>query len=174
MAGGWLPAAEARFVRLHRPQPSNQVGLVTQPSLRVEPTQSKDLGPCPCCGNVTRRVWGYVHALGATEAAYFVEWVPGGVDHHGANFDLIIGPWGDGARSSDRVAVSLAFRRTPTGPEFMVIDAADREIGRSELVGSAPGRDEVLAGPLATRAFAIVDAVWLQDVRISELIKDAA
>ena len=142
--------------------------------LVVEPTLSKDLGPCPCCGNVTRRVWGYVHNAGVTEAAYFVEWVPGSVDRHGANFDLIVGRWGEGASSRDRVAVCLAFRRVPAGPEFMIIDAASREVSRSELVGHSPKREEVLASPLAERAFALVDAIWVQDSRIGELVNDAA
>ena len=147
---------------------------MTEPQLRVQPTGSKDLERCKCCGNVTRRVWGYVHRGETREAAYFVEWIPGSVDLHGAYFDLIVGRWGDGAEPSDRVAVSLAFRRVPDGPEFMVVDAADRDIARSELVGRSPGHEEVLAGPLAKRAFAIVDAVWLQDERIGELVRDAA
>jgi hypothetical protein len=56
----------------------------------------------------------------------------------------------------------------------MVIDAGGREIARSELVGRVPAPDEILAGPLAPLAFAIVDAVWLQDARIGELVRDAA
>jgi len=147
---------------------------VTEAQLRIQQTGSKDLGPCECCGNVTRRVWGYVHRGATTEAAYFVEWISGSVDRHGAHFDLIIGQWGDAAKPSDRVAVSLAFRRIPAGPEFMVIDAGDRDFASSELVGRCPSREEVLAGPLAAIAFAIVDAVWLQDERIGELIRDAA
>ena len=147
---------------------------MTEAQLRVQQTGSKDLGPCDCCGNVTRRVWGYVHRGEATEAAYFVQWVPGSVGRHGAYFDLIIGQWGDAAKPSDRVAVSLAFRRNPAGPEFMVIGARDREFASSDLVGRSPSREEVLAGPLAATAFAIVDAVWLQDERIGELIRDAA
>src|SRR5262245_54709615 len=137
--------------------------------LQVEPTGAKDLGPCECCGNVTRRVWGLVHRGEPTEAVYFVQWTAGSVVKHGANFDLVIGKWGDGATRSDRVAVSLAFRQTPDGPQFMVIDAADRDVAESDLAGRALRRDEVLGSPLAKRAFEIVDAVWLQDSRISEL-----
>ena len=141
--------------------------------LQVEPTEAKDLGPCECCGNITRRVWGFVHRGDPTEAAYFVQWTPGSVLKHGAHFDLILGRWGDGATRSDRVAISLAFRQTPDGPQFMVIDAADRYVADSDLVGRALRRDEALDSPFAKRAFEIVDAVWLQDPRISELTTDS-
>src|SRR5258707_7334359 len=138
------------------------------PSLQVEPTDAKDIGPCACCGNMTRRIWGFVHRGQATAAAYFVQWTPGAVERHGAHFDLIIGRWGDSARKSERVAASLAFQRTPSGSSFMVINASDREVARSDLVGRALSRDEVLGGPLAKEAFEIVDAIWLHDPRISE------
>ena len=32
-------------------------------SLHVEPTGSRDSGPCECCGANTRRVWGFVHGI---------------------------------------------------------------------------------------------------------------
>jgi hypothetical protein len=142
--------------------------------LQVEPTDAKDIGPCECCGSMTRRVWGFVHRGEATEAAYFVQWTTGAVERHGAHFDLIIGSWGDSAGRSDRIATSLAFRRTPNGPSFMVIDADDRDVAKSDLVGRALRREDVLGGPIAQQAFDIVDAIWLHDPRISELTADAA
>ena len=62
--------------------------------LTVEATDSNNFGPCECCGNDSRRVWGWVHSPTATVAAYFVHWTLGRVFDHGANFDLIIGAWG--------------------------------------------------------------------------------
>ena len=59
----------------------------------VEAENERTAGPCPCCGNMTRRVWGYVSQGDVTVAAYFVEWTPGHQDR-AANFDLIIGAWG--------------------------------------------------------------------------------
>ena len=142
-------------------------------SLQVEPTKAKDLDRCDCCGNVTRRVWGFLHRGESTEAAYFVEWIPGSVALHGAHWDFMIGRWDEDATPADRVAVSLAFRRVPNGPEFMVIDSSGRFVARSKLIGRALGRDEVLAGPYAQLAYDLADAVWLQDPRIRELTEDA-
>ncbi len=147
---------------------------MTGNELTIEPTGAKDLGPCACCSNATRRVWGFAHRGDTPEAAYFVEWVAGAVLRHGANFDLILDAWSDGTTASDRAAVALEFRQTERGPEFMVIDAEGRPPASSELVGRALGRVEVLETPMAARAFAIVDAIWVQDNRIGELQVSAA
>ena len=137
--------------------------------LRVEFAGAQDFGPCECCQHNTRRVWGYVHSAGRAEAAYFVHWTLGGVRDHGANFDLIVGRWGEGAERSDRVAIALEFRVLDNGPSFMVIDAEHREFSHSDLVGRALARDEVIGTPLARHVFDIVDAIWLQDERIVEI-----
>ena len=145
---------------------------MVQLPLQVEPTGSRDLGPCPCCKNITRRVWGIVHRGTATEAAYFVQWTVGGVLRHGAHVDLVLGRWGADATAADRFAVSLEYRRTPSAPEFMVIDATDRDVAR-HLVSRAMTRNQVIGGPIAQQAFEIIDAIWLTDPRIGELA-DAA
>ena len=93
---------------------------------------------------------------------------------HGATFDLILGKWGEGATPSDRVAVSLRFRRIETGPSFMVADAADRPTGRGGLAGVALARNQVLGSRWEREAYDVVDAVWLKDTRISEIATDAA
>ena len=96
--------------------------------LQVEPTGSSDYGPCKCCGNNSRRVWGFIHAAEATFAAYFVHWTLDRVADHGANFDLIIGKWGDGASKADRSLVALLYRLFEGKPQFMVIDAEGRTL----------------------------------------------
>jgi hypothetical protein len=141
--------------------------------LSIEPIGSADLGPCACCGSLTRRVWGYAYRGDFTEAAYFVEWTPGSVRKHGAMFDLIIGRWGDESIAADRFAVSLALRWTERGPEFMVVDALDRSVAKSALVGRALDRASALETTIAQHAFSLVDAVWVNDRRIEELVSDA-
>ena len=137
----------------------------------IEPGSSHDT-TCTCCHQQSRTVSGFVYGADTT-AVYFVQWTLGGVDTHGAHFDLIIGKWGDGAKVSDRAAVALEFRRTEQGPSFMVIDASGRPAGRSSLVGSALARAAVIGTPLAKVAFDIVDAVWIQDSRIREIVGHA-
>ena len=123
---------------------------------------------CDCCGGATRALNGYVSdELGAV-ATYMVQWTDGHVVANGANFDLIVGEWG-GAPASQRVAVSLEYRQMESGPGFAIIDAPDRAISMSPLVGEALSRSDVVGTKLADEVFAIIDAIWLQDERIRDL-----
>ena len=141
--------------------------------LRVEPTSQNDFGPCECCGAISRTAWGWVHEGPRTLAAYYVQWKLGQVARHGAYFDFIVGPWGEGADASTRVAVCLRFRRGPQGPSFMVVDATDRPTTRGPLAARPLLRDEVVDTPFAKRVYAMVDALWLQDARIREVSGNA-
>jgi hypothetical protein len=136
--------------------------------LRVH-AESSSRGHCDCYGSETSTVWGFVSTPEATVAAYYVQWTVGAVPSHGANFDLIIGAWGDEASANDRVAVALALRYIDANPQLMVIDAKQRPVAASSLVGSALARDDVIGTPLAKKAFDLVDAIWLQDDRITEV-----
>ena len=97
----------------------------------------REFESCECCGQNSRTVWGLARRDGGAHAAYFVHWTLGKVPGDGAHFDLIFGRWGDDATQADRYAVSLEYRRTEQGPAFMVIDAPERPIAHSELVGRA-------------------------------------
>jgi hypothetical protein len=138
----------------------------------IEPEGSRETGRCECCGNFSRIVWGLAKRHRHPFAAYGVHWTLGKVPEHGANFDLIIGKWGDRASAVDRCAVSLVYRLASNGPGFMVIDAAGRDIAESELVGRALKREEVIGQPISHDVFALCDAVLAQDDRIAELLGD--
>ena len=137
--------------------------------IQIEPDGSNDAGPCSCCGDMSRVVWGYAHDGEATVAAYFVHWTPGAVESHGANFDLVLGRWGADSDARHRFLVALEFRVTEDGPSFMVIDSAGRDSDNPELVGRALSREQVIGTPTADLAFAVVDAIWLQDQRIADV-----
>ena len=47
------------------------------PERAIEIGGSKDFGPCDCCGNASRTVWGYISRGGDAEAVYFVQWTMG-------------------------------------------------------------------------------------------------
>jgi hypothetical protein len=138
--------------------------------ITIEPTGTNDTGVCDCCGNSSRCVWGWARADKRCLAAYFIHWTPGHVPDQGAHIDLILGEWGEAATSERRIALTIAYRLSDTGPSMMVIDADGRDISQSSLVGKALRRYEVIGTPLAQEAFAIVDAVLAQDRRIAELL----
>ena len=82
--------------------------------LEYDEVNQSEFGPCPDCGERTKRVWGYVYRLDAAIATYFVEWTPAHPQRD-AVFDLIIGTWGDGSTPNDRQAVSVAFKVLDSG-----------------------------------------------------------
>ena len=129
--------------------------MSNESALTIQPSGEKAFGPCDCCGEMTKRVWGFVYDSKAALAAYFVEWTPG---HEGssANFDLIVGTWGDDTNNSARRAVSLEFRRLETGPAFMVIDAGTRTVANNPLISAALNREEVIGTETAALAFSVL------------------
>ena len=139
-------------------------------NITVEPTGSKDMGICPCCGRSSRRVWGQALSGGETLAAYYVHWTLGHVPDQGANIDLILGNWGEGTAPEERKAVALAYRLLDSGLSMMVIDANTRPFSSSTLIGQALHRDDVVGTAIAHDAFAVVDAILEQDERKAELL----
>lgn len=125
-------------------------------------------GHCDCCGNTSRTIWGNVYQDKIEMiACYYVQWTinqPFSV--HPANVDLIIGRWGDDSTAEERCAVSLVYFEEDERPGVMVIDAAQRPVSASTLVGAAMTREDVVGTPFASVAFAIFDAVIAQDKRL--------
>ncbi|MGE3808244.1 MAG: hypothetical protein AB7K24_26585 [Gemmataceae bacterium] len=138
------------------------------PKYQIKPSGNGDVRPCDCCGLDSLTVWGLVYRHEAAHAAYYVHWTPGRLEH-GARFDLVLGDWTDDAQVKERTAVSLQYRLYPNGPEFSVIDSGERRIADRAVIGRFMLRKEVLGQPIADDVFQIVDAIWLQDRRISEL-----
>jgi hypothetical protein len=150
-------------------QASNRKLDAAKSAFSIEESGSNDHGPCECCGNNSRTVWGFVHQGGRTVAAYFVQWTLTRIQDHGANFDLVVGEWGDETSPTDRQVVAVELRIIDGGPQFMVIDAADRQAAMSEnLAASSLRRDQVIGTPLAAEVFAMLDAIWLGDSRLAE------
>ncbi|ABD06651.1 hypothetical protein RPB_1943 [Rhodopseudomonas palustris HaA2] len=140
-------------------------------ALIVTPEGDHVTGRCACCGRVSRCVWGTVSTDDAGLAAYYVHWSVGHVAEVGADLDLIIGRWGDGTSAADRCVVRLHHVVNPDG--VMVQDAAIRG-GLDRLVTRTLLRAEVIGTPLAAEAFAIYDAIIVQDARLAELRGTAA
>jgi len=137
--------------------------------LTLEIGGTNDFGPCSCCGNNSRTVWGSLHDSGTQIASYFVHWTLGRLDH-GANFDLVIGPWGDNSTAAERAIAAVSFRQTETGPGFMIIDAESRPIAkRGVLAKMVLRREQVVGTPMAKAVFELLDLIWLKDLRIREL-----
>ena len=99
-----------------------------------------------------------------------MHWTVGHLAFPGANIDLIMGAWGDGTVASDRFVVSLLRRVQPDGSfPVMVIDADERAKRLENLAASGLLRSQVIGSPLALFVFSIIDAIDVQDDRLSML-----
>jgi hypothetical protein len=137
--------------------------------LRIEfaPEQEREFGSCPCCGEMTRRVWGYVYDCESSTAAYFVEWTPGHARE--ANVDLIIGTWGNDTSAVNRASVAVEYKLLETGPAFRLIDARTRRYADGKLASRALSREEASTDENRDRIFAILDAIYIGDPRLGDL-----
>ena len=138
--------------------------------LTVVLDQTFDPTPCECCGKTTRGVSGWIEDSDKTLAAYLIHWTQSSKEHD-ANFDLIFGKWGAEATPNDRSVASFAYR--PSENSFMVVDSRTRPAGQCNQVALFPlTRDEIVGTPLASYLFGLLDAVWLQDPRITDIRSD--
>ena len=122
---------------------------------------------CPCCGRLSRTIFGEVRDPAGDAVAYICQWTVDGPDHD-ANIDLVMGAWGNGTTADERALVSLLYRRSESS--FMVIDAAPRLEKVSGLASAALALNEVIGTWIAQSAFLVVDVVWDDDPRIADLL----
>src|ERR1700723_586420 len=117
--------------------------------LTIEPDGSNDFGPCKCCGNMSRTVWGYIRREDEIVSLYYVHWTPGKLDR-GARVELIIGQWGDNSSADERSAVAIACRVHEGEPQFMIRDAEEKQ---DELASHALRRDQIVGTPMSAEIF---------------------
>lgn len=126
---------------------------------------NESTGNCDCCGKQSKTIWGDLTDSYGAKAVYFVQWTvdePG----HMPNFDMVIGPWGDGTSPADRVLVSLLYQPRPGGGAFMLANGKGRRADDRSLCDRALERADVIGTPLANQVFSLVDSLWLTEPRI--------
>jgi hypothetical protein len=128
-----------------------------------------EYGPCECCGDMSRLASGLVRLDDEPYAAYQVHWTTNQVNHHGAEFYVVLGRWGDGTTAADRFAIAIHFFIESERFGFMIVDADQTNIASHPLVGRALQRESVIGTPLANEVFNLVDAIWLEDGNIAEV-----
>ena len=143
---------------------------MTRLAVTVVPVGLDETGPCPCCGRESRCAWGTAHAGGRQIGVYYLHWTLGHVAAQGANIDMVLGDWDEGAGPLRRSALAMVYRMTDKGPSLSVIDAKDRPVARSSLAGRALARGDVIGAPVAKDAFDIADAIFANDGRVIELL----
>jgi hypothetical protein len=136
---------------------------------QFEEMRIADYGPCECCGDISRSATGMVRRDGDPYALYNVHWTTAQLARHGAEFYLVLGEFGEGTTAADKFAVALHFFVEDDRYGFALVDASQTAMASHPLISSVLSRDEVVGTPLAQEVFDLVDAIWLNDVNISEV-----
>ena len=124
---------------------------------------------CECCGKVSKHVWGELSCADRVQAVYSLHWTVGAPDHL-PNIDLILGPWGDGTKPSDRFLVAMTYRPQHGGGPVTIVDGDGRPANDSSICGKALARAEVIGRPIAEEVFELVDALWLTEPGVREML----
>jgi hypothetical protein len=129
---------------------------------------NESTGYCDCCGKKSKTIWGDLGDSSGTRAVYFVQWT---VDQpqHLPIFDIVLGPWGEGATPKDRVLVSLLYQPRHGGGSFMIGSGKGRRADSRTLCDRALERADVIGTPVANEAFSMADSLWLTEPRIEEI-----
>ncbi|HLJ54159.1 MAG TPA: hypothetical protein VKT77_03915 [Chthonomonadaceae bacterium] len=136
--------------------------------LRLELGGSNLTGECPCCGNRSQTVWGYVRLDGDAHAVYYARWTEGHRER-GLTVTVSLGGWG-GGDAGERVTVSMHCRPDPGGPQIMVIDGEEPPAEGAAVLGTMLKRAEVVGRPVAKQAFDVVDLVFVNDPRVAGFV----
>ena len=137
---------------------------MTEARFIIEPTD-ESVGYCACCGNTTRRIWGWLQQHDENAALYYVTWTIGRMTD-GARVQMIIGPWGDQTSANDRNAIFIDYFADEPPGTFTIIDADE---SLTDVAKHSLRRVDVIGTPLAQLCFDLLDSIWLQDTRMQEV-----
>lgn len=137
--------------------------------IRIDPGQSATSGACPCCGNATKTVWGYVSVDDTARAVYFCRWTQGHTEQ-GMSAAISIGEWGEAPQPAQRQLVGLECRVQENRPTFMIINAADSPWSHRRELGTNLSRETALSGPLCQESFDIIDRIITDDQRVKNFL----
>ena len=122
-------------------------------------------GVCPCCGSDTACTRGVVTNNQERIASYLVKWTVGDPSH-GMGWLVSLFEFDSGREVS--VGLAYSFEHA----SFMIRHLADDLWDADDLAGFGEllDRDQVVATPLATRVFSVVDDIWLTDPYVRDFV----
>jgi hypothetical protein len=131
----------------------------------IEPGIETTVGHCDTCGHLSKLFRGFVYESGvphAVYACYFTDSHP----EQGVSMAVSLRGWGEGADPSIKECVALEWFVTDSGPGCRVVDAQDTSWAKEQFLGRMLSRSEAMGSGRAAEAFAVSDAIWLQDQRL--------
>ncbi len=136
----------------------------------IETGTENVVGHCDCCGHESRLFRGFVYQDDAAHGVY-VCYYTARHSELGVSMAISLGGWGENADPSNKECILLEWRKMDAGPACRVVDFVAESWVDERLLGRVISRDESMASGRASEAFAVSDAVWLVDQRLSDALK---
>ena len=133
------------------------------PPIRVEPEPPVKEEACANCGGTTRLLHGYIFDDEHAHGIYFVEWCDGRHPERAAFLTIGLGAFGEGTRSTDRVAFCVEWR----GDGMRLTGEPARD--RPGLLGAFVPREVALAMQDIDHLWHVADHVVMDDPRVAAL-----
>ncbi|MFJ4144998.1 DUF2199 domain-containing protein [Pseudomonas sp. NPDC089734] len=140
--------------------------------LEIELGDEEVVGHCDTCGHETRTFRGFVYDQEGAYAIYLCTYTASHPES-GVEMAVSIDGWGTGADPALKECVALEWYQGEAGPGCRVLDAPDSPWASHAILGRMLPRDQAMNAGKASEAFAISDAVWLNDQRLSAALNKA-
>jgi hypothetical protein len=141
-------------------------------SLEVEPGVETVTGHCDRCGHESRIFRGFVNTREGAYAVYVGSYTQAHPEL-GVSLAVSLRGWELGADRTLKECVVLDWRNTDSGPACAVVEASSSALAREQILGRMLSREEAFASGRAREAFAVSDAVWQSDGRLSRALMNS-
>jgi hypothetical protein len=121
---------------------------------------------CDGCGHETRTFRGLVYEDGEAFGIYVAAYTDGHPEL-GVSMAVSMRGWGEGVDPLTKECVALEWRNAENGPGVVVVDGEHSTWANEVALGRLSSRAVALSSGIAEEAFAISDAVWVADERLS-------
>ena len=127
---------------------------------------------CPCCGNESHTVWGFIYEDGNAHAVYYAGWT---IEHEdkGVTIAIGLGDWGEDTGPEDRYSIGLDVRANTSDVMFSVLEPEQSSFNDVEFIGRMMPRIEALAHPQLDHIFHVAEHIVADDPRVTTALEGA-
>jgi len=139
-------------------------------SISLEVGEDQQTSRCACCDRESSTGHGFIYRAGTAFAVYYAAWSRHHREH-GVMLAIGMGAWGAGSSSADRTCIGMVAREGQYDILFTIVGPAQSPWPETELFGTMLTREEALASPMLSEAFAIAEHVVANHPAIAAFLR---
>jgi hypothetical protein len=125
---------------------------------------------CPCCGETSVNLSGFVYRDGDARAVYWAG-MTAGHERRVIEVAVGIGEWGDGTSAADRIGFVLQLWAEGSQPNVTIVSPDESRWNTIALLGRILPREEALRHSFIKEVFHITDHLVTDDPRIGTYLQ---